>query len=96
MQTSKYIDLRGLLSYQILHEIGRKPRFGDELANIIGNRKGSKLTPGTIYPALKRLRENKLIIATKIGRRVVYKLTAKGKKEYKTARKYVRILLKSF
>lgn len=96
MQTTNYIDLRGLLSFQILHEIRRKPRFGDELANIIGNRKGSKLTPGTIYPALKRLRELKLIKATKIGRRVVYKLTEKGKKEYQTARKYVRILLKSF
>tara|TARA_Y100000310_G_scaffold309910_1_gene354511 strand:+ start:536 stop:826 length:291 start_codon:yes stop_codon:yes gene_type:complete len=96
MKLPKHIDLRGLLTYQIMHEMRRKPRFGEELAQTIGSRKGAKLTPGTIYPALKRLREKKLVKSKRVGRKVYYQLTKKGKKEYQTAKKYVKILLKSF
>ena len=56
-------------------------RYGDDLANIIGNRKGSKLTPGTIYPALKNLKNIKLIIMKQTGRKKFYYLTKKGKNE---------------
>ena len=79
-----------------MHEMRLKPRFGEELALIIGGRKGTKLTPGTIYPALKRLREKKLVKSKKIGRKVYYKLTKKGRVEYQTAKRCVRVLLKSF
>ena len=96
MELPKHIDLRGLLSFQILHELHKKPRFGDELAEIIGKRKGAKLTPGTIYPALKRLREQKLVSAKRMGRKVFYELGPKGKREYALSRRYVRVLLKIF
>ena len=84
------IDLRGFLSFQILCELGRKRLCGDDLAGIIGKRKAAKLTPGTIYPALKTLRRHKLIALTQHGRKKVYRLTSRGKKELHTARQIFR------
>ncbi|HGJ65638.1 TPA: PadR family transcriptional regulator [bacterium] len=66
--TPKYVELKGFLSFFILHELSRKDHSGDELARLIGERKGTNLTPGTIYPALKRLRRQKLIHYKKNGR----------------------------
>lgn len=77
------IEFKGLLSFLILHEINKRRLCGDELAVLIGERKGSKLTAGTIYPALKRLRKMKLISYSRKGRKKYYLLTDKGKKEVK-------------
>lgn len=82
--TPKYIELKGFLSFFILHELGRKDHSGDELAMLIGERKGSELTPGTIYPALKRLRRQKLIHYKRNGRKKIYSLTPNGSKELKS------------
>jgi len=79
----KYIELRGFLSFFILHELDDKSASGDELARIIGGRKTATLTPGTIYPALKRLRRQKLVQYRRNGRKKVYYLTDQGKKELK-------------
>ncbi|MEI8348401.1 MAG: PadR family transcriptional regulator, partial [Pseudomonadota bacterium] len=56
----KKVSLKGFLSFFILHELALAKRAGDDLAKRIGKRKGSDLTPGTIYPALKRLRKQGL------------------------------------
>ncbi len=80
----KYVELKGFLSFFILHELGRKDHSGDELARLIGERKGADLTPGTIYPALKRLRRQKLIQYKRNGRKKVYSLTSNGSKELKS------------
>jgi len=82
MKQPKYLSLKGFLSFQILHELKRKPVCGDDLAQVIGKKKGSKLTPGTIYPALKFLRKKKLIKLKKAGRKKNYVLTDIGKEEY--------------
>ncbi|GIU69715.1 MAG: hypothetical protein KatS3mg002_0951 [Candidatus Woesearchaeota archaeon] len=82
-KSPKYIELRGFLSFFILHELNRGDHSGDELAEIIGKRKGTSLTPGTIYPALKRLRRQKLITFKRIGRKKVYSLTPLGLSELK-------------
>jgi len=87
MEKRRLIDLRGFLSFHILHELRRKRLCGDDLAEIIGKKKSSKLTPGTIYPALKNLRRNKLVSFKQEGRKKFYTLTAKGKKEYITSKK---------
>jgi len=79
----KYIELKGFLSFFILHELDDKPSSGDELALAIGERRNTVLTPGTIYPALKRLRRQKLIFYRRNGRKKVYVLTDLGKKELK-------------
>ncbi|MGV8086462.1 MAG: PadR family transcriptional regulator [Candidatus Woesearchaeota archaeon] len=80
----KFIELKGFLSFFILHELNNTPLAGDELARIIGERKTTVLTPGTIYPALKRLRRQKLISYRRIGRKKVYSLTDLGSLELKS------------
>ena len=94
MKLPKYIDLRGLLSFQIMHEIKRKNCCGDDLALIIGKRKGSKLTPGTIYPTLKRLREYNLVKSKQNGRKKYYYLNKKGLREYRISKRILLALFK--
>jgi DNA-binding PadR family transcriptional regulator len=55
---------------------------GAELATELEKRKGSKPSPGTIYPVLKELKEKGLITADE---KKIYSLTKKGKAEIKTA-----------
>lgn len=80
---SKYLELKGFLSFLILHELNKARLCGDDLANKIGKRKKGKLTPGTIYPALKDLRNSKLIKFRKYGRKKMYQLTDLGRNELK-------------
>ena len=89
---AQILEFRGFLSFLILHELKQKPQSGDELAVRIGKRKGSTLTPGTIYPTLKRLHKLKLIIYRRDGRKKVYTLTDVGvvelNKQYAMFSKY--------
>lgn len=75
------LEFKGFLSFLILHEVKKKSLTGEDLAIKIGKRKGSTLTPGTIYPALKKLRSKKLVTYKQFGRRKVYSLTKTGEKE---------------
>ena len=65
---------------------------GQELATEIANRKSEKkFSPGTIYPALKSLRDMGFISEEKEGKSIVYSLTVKGENALKVAkRKFVR------
>jgi DNA-binding PadR family transcriptional regulator len=80
----RFLQLKGFLSFFILHELWQKKLSGEDLAKIIGKRKGSQLTPGTIYPALKRLRKHKLVKYSRQGREKQYILTQEGKEELKS------------
>ena len=88
------IEFKGFLSFFILHELSKKSHCGDDLALMIGKRKAEKLTPGTIYPTLKKLRRLKLLKYKKDGRKKMYHLTDEGKKElkklYKTLKQYFK------
>ena len=75
------IDMRGFLSFFILHELSHNKLCGDDLALAIGSKRYGKLSPGTIYPALKRLKKLKLVNFRSEGRKKVYFLTETGKKE---------------
>ena len=77
------LQLKGLLALRILHELKKRALCGEDLATILGKKKGGKLTPGTIYPTLKLLRRKKLMKRNKKGRKKVYSLTPLGKKEYR-------------
>ncbi len=61
---------------------------GQQIAERIEIRRGSKPTAGTIYPALKVLKNDKLIKGRKDGRQIVYSLTSKGKKGLAEASRY--------
>ena len=58
-------DMRGLLGFLILFLLSKKPMHGQDLADEIAKRRGERPSPGTIYPALKSLREMGFIIEEK-------------------------------
>jgi PadR family transcriptional regulator PadR len=81
-------DMRGMLSFQILWILTKGPLHGDEIANKIGKKRGEKPKAGTIYPALKTLREKGWIEGEKKDRSIVYSLTPAGKKAFKQAKEH--------
>lgn len=74
--------MKGFLSYLVLWVLREKSLTGSEIAEELGRRKGAKPASGTIYPALRELKEKGLIKADK---KKAYSLTPKGKKELSTA-----------
>lgn len=70
----------GLLQMQVLWLLSRKSDHGYELMKSLSLLKGTKITQGTLYPTLKRLEELELIRRTEHERRIVYHITAKGRK----------------
>ena len=81
-------DMRGMLSFMILWLLSDRAMYGQELAAEIGKRKGEKPNPGTIYPALKVLRNRGLTKAHLEGRNRVYQLTERGQASLLKALEY--------
>src|SRR6201988_3799013 len=79
-------DMRGFLSFIILFLLNKKPMHGTEIADELERRKGERPSPGTIYPALKLMKENGFIKEQKEGKTIVYTLTPEGKKAFKQAK----------
>lgn len=88
MEESYGCDMRGMLSFQILWLLSRKPMHGEELAKELEKRRGEKPKAGTIYPALKDMKEKGMIKGEKKGKIIIYSLTIKGKKDVKHAMNY--------
>ena len=80
-------DMRGLLGFLILFLLSKKKMHGQELSDEIAKRRGEKPSPGTIYPALKGLREAGFLSEEKEGKTITYDLTPKGKKALSIAKK---------
>ncbi len=78
----RYYDMKGFLTYLILWILSKKKMNGAEIAKELQKRRGTKPSPGTIYPVLKELKEKGLITA---GKDKVYSLTRKGEKELMSA-----------
>jgi DNA-binding PadR family transcriptional regulator len=70
--------MKGFLSFLILWLVSKKGMNGVEIAYELQKRKGSKPSPGTIYPVLKDLK-NKGLLSVDNEKR--YTLTNEGKKE---------------
>lgn len=87
-------DMRGFLSFLILFLLSKKSMHGQEIADEIEKRKGERPSPGTIYPALKSLKEAELILEEKNGKTISYSLTDEGKRTYKVAKqRFVRTFI---
>lgn len=81
-----YCDMRGFLTFRVLKLISKKNMSGEEIREEIKKRKGSKPSPGTIYPVLKVLNKSGFIEEINgSGKTKKYKLTKKGKKELEIA-----------
>ena len=79
-------DMRGFLSFTVLRLISKKPMSGEQLRDELEQRRGSRPSPGTIYPVLKTLVENGWISEIeKSGKEKMYGITPKGQKEIKAA-----------
>lgn len=90
-------DMRGMLSFLILFLISKKPMNGSEIADELEKRKGMRPSPGTIYPALKSLKNSSLISEDKQGKNIVYSLTHEGKIVLKRAKlKFARAFMDVF
>lgn len=71
--------MKGLLTFIILWLVYKEKKLrGAEIALELEKRKGRKPSPGTIYPALKHLKDQGLIIDDKDKK---YSLTKKGREQ---------------
>ena len=82
----KCCDMRGFLTFIILKLISKRNLSGNEIREEIKKRKGTRPSPGTIYPVLKALNEVGFIKEIKgSGKIKKYRLTKSGKKELEVA-----------
>jgi len=79
-------DMRGMLSFLLLFLIEKKPMHGQEIADELEKRRGERPSPGTIYPALKALKEAGFVKEKKEGKTISYTITAKGKEVLKVSK----------
>lgn len=75
-------EMKGYLSFLILWILSKKNLKGAEVGRELEKRRGTKPSPGTIYPALKELRNGGLIT---VDDQKIYSLTEKGEKELKSS-----------
>ena len=89
----KCCEMKGFLSFLVLRMISKNNISGEEIRCELEKRKGTKPSPGTIYPALKELKSCGWIEEIEdSGKEKKYKITPSGKKELKSAtRKFVAI-----
>lgn len=81
-------EMKGFLSFIVLKLISKGNMSGDEIREELKSRRGSKPSPGTIYPVLKSLSQSGFIEEVKSpGKAKKYRLTKKGKKEIAAATK---------
>lgn len=71
-------EMKGFLSFLLLWLVSKEAKTGAEIGIELQKRKGCKPSPGTIYPALKELKEKGLLSIDEHKR---YSLTKKGKDE---------------
>jgi len=83
-----YCDMRGMLSFLILFMLSKKSMHGQEIANELKKRRGTKPSPGTVYPALKYLKNMGLVKSQKVKKEISYSLTPAGKRELGRASGY--------
>jgi DNA-binding PadR family transcriptional regulator len=79
-------EMKGYLTYLILWILSKTSMNGAEIGRELEKRRGTKPSPGTIYPALKELKNKGLI---DVDENKYYSLTGNGKKELKSSCKFV-------
>ncbi len=90
----------GLLPLYTLHLLNKKEMFGSEIMSEIEKRTNNcwSANPGAIYPLLKELEEEKFVEGywnlEQDHPRRIYKITSRGKKEYKLLKAVLKSQLK--
>ncbi|MBI5355449.1 MAG: PadR family transcriptional regulator [Candidatus Aenigmarchaeota archaeon] len=78
--------MRGMLSFLIMFILSKKEMHGQEIAVELEKRKGGRPSPGTLYPALKSLKDVGYIREKKEGKTIIYTLTDDGTRVLKIAK----------
>ncbi len=81
-------DMRGLLSFSILWLLTKRDMYGQEIAEELAQRRGTKPNPGTLYPALAELEKRGHVETRKEGRKKTYTLTEQGTESARVACEY--------
>ena len=87
-ETPNCCDMRGMLSFYILWLLSKRSMNGKEISEELEKRRGTKPTPGTIYPALKNLRIKGLVEMERKGRATIYTLSETGREGLEKACRY--------
>jgi PadR family transcriptional regulator PadR len=86
----------GFIRIHILHHAAREPVYGLWLIEELGHH-GYKLSPGTLYPILHKLEQEKFLISFAKNvdgkMRKYYRTTAKGRKTLAEVKKKITILM---
>lgn len=77
MHRHHHCEMKGFLTFLVLWLIRKQSMTGAEIAEELEQRKGSRPSPGTIYPVLKYLKERGLVSVDRSKR---YSLTKRGEK----------------
>ena len=81
-------DMRGLLSFSILWLLTKRDMYGQKLADELAQRRGTRPTPGTLYPALAELEKRGNVETRKEGRKKIYSLTVQGRESARVSCEY--------
>jgi DNA-binding HxlR family transcriptional regulator len=85
-----FLELRGLTSFWLLWELRLGPLIGAQLDERLTWRRGTEVSPGTLYPMLANLEKEGLVAKKKRGRDTIYTLTRAGQRELSCATAYMR------
>ena len=80
-------DMRGLLSFSILWLLTKRDMYGQELADELAQRRGTRPNP-TLYPALAELEKRGHVETRKEGRKKIYRLTGQGRESARVSCEY--------
>jgi formylmethanofuran dehydrogenase subunit E len=75
--------MRGYLKWMVLRLLSSRDMSGYDLMKELGVGLGSKPSPGSMYPLLESMMNDELATVKVDGRKKVYKITVKGKVEFK-------------
>ena len=81
-------DMRGLLSFSILWLLTKRDMYGQEIADELAKRRGTRPNPGTLYPALAELEKRGHVETRKEGRKKIYRLTEQGRESARVSCEY--------
>ena len=70
----------GYLEVLVLDELRQSPKTGYELMFLLKKRLGTKPSPGSVYPLLRKMLKKKIISVNVQGRKKIYSLTSSGRK----------------
>jgi DNA-binding PadR family transcriptional regulator len=90
MRKPEYIEMKGLLSFHIMWLLKQKKMCGEELIRELGKRRDDAPSPGTLYPALNKLKEEGLVSKQRDDKRMIYSITPKGIKDLDLAISYFK------